>query len=106
LQALQRVAQFGEQANILDGDHGLGGEGFKKRDLLWRVRARLDLARDHSADGGVSTHQWCGNNGAKAVLAGEPAGAENLDWIECFDVRVVARLRIDYGTTASGAAVK
>ena len=29
LQALQRIAQFGEQANILDGDDGLRGKGLE-----------------------------------------------------------------------------
>ena len=28
------LIQFFEQADVLDGDHGLVGEGFKKRDLL------------------------------------------------------------------------
>ena len=43
---LQRLAQFGvalldlfEQANVLNGYHGLGGKGLEKRDLLVRERA-------------------------------------------------------------------
>ena len=45
---LQRLAQFCvalleffEQPDILDGDHGLVGEGFKESDLLVGRRANL-----------------------------------------------------------------
>ena len=34
--AVQRRAQLGEQAHVLDGDDGLGGEGFEQRDLARR----------------------------------------------------------------------
>ena len=40
LQALQRIAQLGEQPHVLDGDDGLGGEGLKQLDLA-RCRTRL-----------------------------------------------------------------
>ena len=39
---LERFAQFGEQADVLDGDHGLGGEGLEELDLL--VGEALGLA--------------------------------------------------------------
>ena len=51
---LQRLAQFCvalleflEQPHILDSDHGLGGKGFKKRDLFFRKRTdfRVDELR-------------------------------------------------------------
>ena len=45
LQPLQRVAQLGEQPHVLDGDHGLGGEGFEQFDLLRREGAGLGLRR-------------------------------------------------------------
>ena len=35
------LLQFLEQPHVLDGDHGLVGEGFEKRDLF--VRERTDL---------------------------------------------------------------
>ena len=54
---LQRLAQFRialleffEQANVLDGDHRLIGEGFKKRDLLVGKRTDLRAANDDRAD--------------------------------------------------------
>ena len=48
---LQRLAQFRvalaeflEQAHVLDGDHGLVGEGLEERDLLVRRKAELRVA--------------------------------------------------------------
>ena len=53
---LQGLAQFGialaeflEQADVLDGDHGLSGEGFEQRDLLLGKRLHLRTANyDHT----------------------------------------------------------
>src|SRR5215475_12483517 len=45
----QRFLQFLEQPHVLDGDHGLVGKGFKKRDLL--VGTRLCL---HPPDANAS----------------------------------------------------
>src|SRR4030095_7161011 len=41
---LQRLVQFLEQANVLDGDHCLIGEGFKELDLSRGEGAHLDPA--------------------------------------------------------------
>ncbi len=50
---LQRLAQFRvalaeflEQAHVLDGDHGLVGEGFKQFDLLVGERTNLHTSND------------------------------------------------------------
>ena len=50
---LQRLAQFRvalaeflEQAHVLDGDHGLIGEGLEQRDLLVGERTNLRTAND------------------------------------------------------------
>ena len=59
LQALQRVAQLGEQPHILDGDHGLGGEGLQQLDLARREGSRARAcARHNAADGrAVAQHR-------------------------------------------------
>ena len=43
---LQRFLELLEQPHILDGDHGLIGEGFKKLDLRRGEGAHLDATRD------------------------------------------------------------
>ena len=55
LQRLGKIAvpflQFLEQPNILDGNNGLGGEGFKKLDLFFGKRTHFSPANDYRTDG-------------------------------------------------------
>ena len=44
------LIQFFEQADVLDGDHGLVGEGFEQCDLLFCKRADLGAANNDRAD--------------------------------------------------------
>ena len=106
LQALQRVAQLGEQPHVLDGDHGLGGEGLEQLDLLRREGAGLDLAQDHCADGSAFALQWCSDSGAEAVPCCEPAGSHELGRIERLDIRQVACPGIDDGAPTGGTPVE
>ncbi len=61
---LQRLAQFGgarlhlvEQADILDGDHGLVGEGLDKLDLAIRERADFRPGQGEDADRLTLAHE-------------------------------------------------
>ncbi len=55
--------QFLEQPHVLDGDHGLVGEGFKELDLLIGKRTNFRSADDDRTDGNTLAQQWCGKNG-------------------------------------------
>src|SRR5262249_25820862 len=61
---LQRFAQFGvalldllEQANILNSDDGLGSEGFKQLDLLFREGTDLHSANANHPNGDTLAHK-------------------------------------------------
>ena len=43
--------QFLEQPHVLDGDHGLVGEGFEQLDLLVRVKGRTSVRRIRCSNG-------------------------------------------------------
>ena len=45
---LQRFLEFLEQPHVLDGDHGLVGEGFEQLDLRRGEGAHLGATRDQS----------------------------------------------------------
>ena len=47
------LIQFLEQPHVLDGDHGLVGEGFEKRDLLFEKGIGLPFRRIESAPIGI-----------------------------------------------------
>src|SRR5215813_516091 len=66
---LQGFAQFCiallnllEQPHILDGDHSLVGESFKKSDLLVRERPDLCSADHNGPDWNAFSKQWCDKN--------------------------------------------
>src|SRR5215471_9940287 len=57
---LQRLFEFSEEPDVLDGDHGLVGEGFEKSDLF--VCEGPDFCppkSDHSDDGTLPQHRNC-----------------------------------------------
>ena len=66
LQRLCQIAvaflQFFEQPHVLDGNDGLVGEGFEKRDLLFRERPELGASDRDRADGDALTQQWSRQN--------------------------------------------
>jgi len=59
--------QFLEQANVLNRDDGLIGEGLEERDLLPRERAHLKPSDRDDADDGVLAHEWDDEHGAEAA---------------------------------------
>ena len=70
---LQRLAQFCvalleffEQPHVLDGDHGLVGEGFEKSDLLFGEWADLRSADVNCPDRNTFAQQRRGQNSADA----------------------------------------
>ena len=66
LEGLGEVAvaslQFLEQPHVLDGDHGLVGEGFEKGDLFLRERTDLRSANHNRPDGNTLAEQWRSKN--------------------------------------------
>ena len=50
---VERLAQLAEQAGVLHGDHGLGGEGLQQRDLPFVERLHLLAIDRHDTDDGV-----------------------------------------------------
>ena len=65
---LQRFAQLGEQPHVLDGDHGLRGEGLQELDLARREGAGLDLAQADAADRCALAQHRRGEARREAVL--------------------------------------
>ena len=86
LQSLQRVAQLGEQAHVLDGDNRLCSEGFEQLDLLRRERTGLGSTQGYSADGRAFAQQWCSEDGTEAKLGREAAARCELRRIEGLDI--------------------
>ena len=80
-QIVERLRQFprallnlGEQACVLDGDHGLVGKGLHQFDLLVRERAGFrPPEREHAFDGAVA-HQR--HRESRAIAAEFRPGAE------------------------------
>jgi hypothetical protein len=63
--------QLLEQADVLDCDHRLVGEGLEEVDLLVRERLDLDPANQDRPDRLALAHEWCGQHGA-LVAAPDP----------------------------------
>ncbi len=60
--------QFFEQPHILDGDHGLVGEGFEKGDLLLGERPNLRTADPNNPDCHTFSQQWHHKPGTDARI--------------------------------------
>jgi len=69
--ALERFARFVEKAHVLDGDHGLVGEGLQQLDLVGREGARLAARDGDRPDGLALAHHGHDHLGTKAALARE-----------------------------------
>ena len=61
------LIQFFEQADVLDGDHGLVGEGFKKLDLRRGEGAYLGATREQSSNEFPLLTKGNGQIGAKVA---------------------------------------
>jgi len=73
------LAEFFEQAHVLDGDDGLSGEGLQKFYLLIGKRADLDPANDNCADGDAFSQQRRRQHGSLADV-----------FLDRFDFRVLS----------------
>src|SRR5262245_6510531 len=64
------LLEFFEEANILDSDNGLRGEGFEKFDLLLRERPHLRSAKANYTYRNALSKERCAENGpmTKAFL--------------------------------------
>src|SRR5262249_52516036 len=65
---LQRLAQFVEQARVLDGDDGLGGKIFNQLNLLVGERAYLQPIYDKNAKRCIFLEQWDCEHGSQAIF--------------------------------------
>ena len=57
---LQRFLEFLEQPHVLDGDHGLVGEGLEQLDLLVGEGTNLDVGGSDYTDRDAFAQQWRG----------------------------------------------
>ena len=84
----QRVAELAvarlhlfEEADVLDGDHRLVGEGLQELDLLVAERAHLGATDHQRADRLALAQERDGQNGAEANPTGDiAAGSETRLW--------------------------
>ncbi|HWO91799.1 MAG TPA: hypothetical protein VNP53_07495 [Methylomirabilota bacterium] len=60
------LLEFGEQADVLDGDHRLISERLQQLDLSFREASRLRAAQGDGADGSALPDQGNGERGAEA----------------------------------------
>ena len=107
---LQRLAQFRvallqffEEADVLDGDDGLVGEGLEKRDLLIGEGTNLGSANLNRADGNSFAKQWRNESGARTGNLLTGFGFRILGIEQWQDIVNVNRLAVD-NRSASGVA--
>src|SRR4030095_611872 len=105
LQGLGAVAvagmDFVKQPHVLDGDHGLVGEGIKKGDLLVREGTDLCAANHNCPDWKTLTQQWCGKQSTSARNLPSGFGIRELGLDFCLHIMDVDCLLI-YNGTARG----
>src|SRR5262245_28684589 len=86
---LQRLAQLGEQADVLDGDHRLGGEGLEQLDLLLCERPWFDSTEGYRPNGRSFSQERRSKDSAKTKILCEPTGQCELDGVQSFNIRVL-----------------
>ena len=106
LQALQRVAQLGEQPHVLDGDHRLRREGFEQFDLVRRERSWCRPAEQDAANRLALAKHGRRQQRTDAGPSGKLYGHGVLRWVERSNVGDVKCLPVDGGATRGGTAVK
>jgi hypothetical protein len=96
---LQRFALLGQEAHVLDGDHGLIGKGFHQRDLAVGEGTNL-VAVDHEHANQLVrlVHRHC-EHGPVGVYAGAPV---RVFWV-VLNIEIVHGAPFEGGT--SGVAV-
>src|SRR5262245_2626275 len=80
------LAEFLEQADVLDGDDGLIGESFKKSDLLVRERPDLQTSNKNHSDGNAFSEQGRGKDGSKAYQLLVRFGLRELGFQFCHNI--------------------
>jgi hypothetical protein len=92
----QRFLELLEQPHVLDGDHGLGCEGFKQFDLLVRERADLHAADLNRPDGSCLAQQRRGKHGPNSETSAEARWKVTL-W-HCCQVIDAKGSAVNYGS--------
>ena len=93
-----------EQANVLDGDHRLVGEGLQERNLLVAEGPDLGAPDNQYADGFSAAHQRCGCSGPMTGSLSQ-GFTERKFLPGSLQVVNVHRLAVGKGTTGDPVAV-
>ena len=87
--------QFLEQADVLDGDHGLVGEGLEQRDLLIAERTNLRPTNVNRPDGNSFAQQWSRETGTSSRYLLNRLGIRKLVINLCQKISDMNRLPIN-----------
>ena len=104
------LLEFLEQPHVLDGDHGLVGEGFKQLDLLFGKGSNFGAANHDRPNGNTFTQQRRGKNTSETPAACCAVVLPGTRSHLCQDIVNVNRLPVDHGpadyrSTADGDSI-
>ena len=99
------LIQFFEQPHVLDGDHGLVGEGFEKSDLLVGERSDFRAAHQDRSNRNTFPQQRRNKNSPGSLGLLQRLGVRKLGVNLRQDIGDVNGLSVDYGPACWPLAV-